>query len=293
MNNAYKDNNAYSRNNIKDMTSAHRDSMRGGARDYYTPEKDISEYYKKEGGGARREGRGRFGSFLIQWPIQMLEQQAQQLATGKSDQVGENSSVITDVDFRWLGVQNLTTVMISLVSLFLAILFSIGVALASNKVLYAYLILFAFLFHSIIPGYFISKMKKYNVGELKTGRFIAIIRKSWMFYEVIYMATIIVLLYFKNRLDWIYLKSELLIKLASHIITKRFFYKFVDHIPVEYMSSILGQIVNGLIVMGIVYLFMIYFTSKKALKERQILRDALAKEYLRPAEIIKQKAKRR
>lgn len=293
MHNAYKSNNAYTKNTPGDMSSAHRDSMRGGARDYYTPEKDISEYYKKDGGRVRREGRGRFGSFLIQWPIQMLEIQAQQLATGKADRVGENSSVITDVDFRWLGVQNLTTVMISLTSLFLAIFAAITVSLISNNVLYAYLILFAFLFHSILPGYFIYKMKKYIVGELKTGRFIGIIRKSWMFYEATYLLTIVVLLYFKDKLDWIHLKSELLVKLASHIITKRFFYKFFNQLPVEYMSSILGHIANGLIIMAIVYILMIYFTNKKALKEQQFLKDALAKEYLRPAEIIKQKARRR
>ncbi len=100
---------------------AYQDSMKGG-RDYYSPDKPIDHYYNKEDSiHAQDQQRGRFTSWLIQWPVQLLEIQMQSLAASKADKTG-TSAIVTDVDFRWIGVKNLTTVIISLWSLFLGIL---------------------------------------------------------------------------------------------------------------------------------------------------------------------------
>ena len=51
-----------------------------------------------------------FKDSMLQWPIQMLEQQLQFIASSKVDYVGATSSLITDIDFRWLGIRNLKTI---------------------------------------------------------------------------------------------------------------------------------------------------------------------------------------
>ena len=269
---------------------AYQDSIRGG-RDYYTPEKPIDHYYQKEDSiHAQDQNRGKFTSWLIQWPIQLLEIQMQSLASSKADKTG-TSAIVTDVDFRWVGIKNLTTVMISLWSLFFGILSFILIVLFSNNMLYAYLALGIFAVHFMFPGYVVTRIRKFVIGDQKTGKLAKIIRKSWGVFEAIYLSLIVGIFLFKDSVNWVEIKASFLAFLLDHAITKKFVFPHVQKIPFEYMSKILEYLFNGLLVIGIIYLIMLYVTNKTAIKAQKELEIDVAKESMRPAEIVKMKAK--
>ena len=53
------------------------------------------------------------------------------------------------------------------------------------------------------------------------------------------------------------------------------------------MDFILEHLVNGLLMGGIFYIFMAYFTNAASKKEQRKLKRAVDKEHLRPAEIVR------
>jgi hypothetical protein len=269
---------------------AYQDSMRGG-RDYYTPEKSIEQYHKKEDSiHAQDQNRGMFTSWLIQWPIQLLEIQMQSLAASKADKTGTNA-IVTDVDFRWIGIKNLTTVMISLWSLFFGILTFVLIVLFSGNMLYAYLSLAVFGIHFMFPGYVVTRIKKFIIGEEKTGKLAKIIRKSWGVFEIIYFSLVACIFIFKDTINWINIKASILAFLLDHSITKKFIYPHAEKIPFEYMPKILEYLFNELLVIGIFYLIMLFLTNKTAKAGQKDMEISIAKENMRPTEIIKMKRK--
>jgi len=269
---------------------AYQDSMKGG-RDYYTPDKPIDHYYNKEDSiHAQDQRRGGFTSWLIQWPIQLLEIQMQSLAASKADKTGTNA-IVTDVDFRWIGIKNLTTVMISLWSLFLGIITFISIVLFSGNMLYAYLAIAVFGIHFMFPGYVVTRIKKFVIGEEKTGKLAKIIRKSWGVFEIIYFGLVAAIFVFKDSINWLEIKASFLAFLLDHAITKKFIYPHAEKIPFEYMSKILEYLFNSLLVIGIFYLIMLFVTNKTAKAGQKDMEISIAKESMRPTEIIKMKRK--
>lgn len=269
---------------------AYQDSMKGG-RDYYSPDKPIDHYYnKKDSIHAQDQQRGRFTSWLIHWPVQLLEIQMQSLAASKADKTG-TSAIVTDVDFRWIGIKNLTTVIISLWSLFFGIITFISIVLFSGNMLYAYLAIAVFGVHFMFPGYVVTRIKKFVIGEDKTGKLAKIIRKSWGVFEIIYFALLASIFIFKDSIDWIDIKASFLAFLLDHSITKKFIYPHAEKIPFEHMSKILEYLFNGLLIIGIFYLIMLFITSKTAQAAQKDMEISVAKETMRPTEIIKMKRK--
>jgi len=290
MSNNYSSNNSHNSHNAHANQNHHQDSMKGG-RDYYTPEKSIENYYKKEDGiHAQDQQRGKFTSWLIQWPIQLIEIQMQSLAASKADKAG-TSAIVTDVDFRWVGIRNLTTVMISLWSLFFGIIAFISIVLFSGNMLYAYLTIAVFGVHFMFPGYVVTKIKKFVIGDAKTGKLAKIIRRSWGFFEIIYFTLVASIFIFKDSINWVDLKSSFLAFLLDHLVTKKFIYPHAEKIPFEYMSKILEYLSDSLLVIGILYLIMLFITNKTAKNEQKDMEISVAKESMRPAEIIKMKRK--
>ena len=285
--------NNYSSSHMEHGNQVHKsyqDSMRGG-RDYYTPEKPIDHYYNREDSiHAQDQRRSRFTSWLIQWPIQLLEMQMQSLAASKADKAG-TSALVTDVDFRWIGIKNLTTVMISLFSLFLGIITFILIVLFTKNMLYAYLAIALFGIHFMFPGYVVTRIKKFVIGDAKTGKLAKIIRKSWGVFEIIYFGLVASIFIFKDSINWIDIKASFLAFLLNHSITKEFIYPHVRKIPFEYMPKILELLFNSLVIIGIVYLIMLFITNKTAKSEQKDMEISVAKESMRPAEIIKMKRK--
>lgn len=269
---------------------AYQDSMKGG-RDYYTPEKPIDHYYQKEDMfHSQDQQKGRFTSWLIQWPIQLVEIQMQGLAASKADKAG-TSAIVSDVDFRWIGIKNLTTVMISLGSLLLGIITFVLIVLFTKNMLYAYLAIAVFGIHFMFPGYVVTRIKKFVIGEEKTGRLAKIIRKSWMVFEVIYFGLLACIFIFKSSIDWINIKATFLAFLLNHTLTKEFIYPHAKNIPFEYMPKILEYLADSLLVIGIFYLIMLFIVNKTAKDEQKDMEISVAKENMRPTEIIKMKRK--
>lgn len=269
---------------------AYQDSMKGG-RDYYSPDKPIDHYYNKEDSiHAQDRQRGKFTGWLIQWPVQLLEIQMQSLAASKADKTG-TSAIVTDVDFRWIGIKNLTTVLISLWSLFFGIITFISIVLFSGNMLYAYLAIAAFGIHFMFPGYVVTRIKKFVIGEEKTGKLAKIIRKSWGTFEVIYFSLVASIFIFKDSINWIDIKASFLAFLLNHTITKKFIFPHAEKIPFEHMSKILEYLFNSLLIIGIVYLIMLFVTNKTAQAGQKDMEISVAKENMRPTEIIKMKRK--
>lgn len=290
MSNNYSSNHSSHNVHANQSHRAYQDTMKGG-RDYYTPDKPIDHYYEKEDSlHAQDKQRGSFTSWLIQWPIQLLEIQMQGLAASKADKAG-TSAIVTDVDFRWIGIRNLTTVMISLWSLFFGIIAFILIALFTKNMLYAYLAIAVFGIHFMFPGYIVTRIKKFVVGEEKTGKLAKIIRKSWGVFEIIYFSLVASIFIFKDSIDWINIKASYLAFLLNHAITKKFIYPHVENIPIEYMPKILEYLFNSLLVIGICYLIMLFVTNKTARSLQKDMEISVAKESMRPTEIIKMKRK--
>ena len=76
--------------------------------------------------------------------------------------------------------------------------------------------------------------------------------------------------------------TELLI-----LVLKRFLLNFIQKLPIDKLDFIFGHLLNGLLIVTIFYILMVYFTKHSAEKERTKLQRAVDKEHLRPAQIVK------
>ena len=252
------------------------------------PEKEPQHYWKEILGDTKHQNTSSFfKDSMLQWPIQMLEQQLQFIASSKVDYVGATSSLITDIDFRWLGIRNLKTIYISTLSFLFGILAFIGISLFTKSIVGAYCVLLIILSHSFFPGYITFRMRKFILGEEKTKRFADIVRKSWLTFEMLYILSVAGLYWASSHIQWNDAKLQLLNTLEAHKVIKKLLYRFIEPLPIQHMDFILEHLVNGLLIGGIFYIFMAYFTNAASKKEQRKLKRAVDKEHLRPAEIVR------
>ena len=71
------------------------------------------------------------------------------------------------------------------------------------------------------------------------------------------------------------------------MMLKRFLLNFIQKLPIDKLDFIFGHLLNGLLIVTIFYILMVYFTKHSADKERTKLQRAVDKEHLRPAQIVK------
>jgi len=96
---------------------------------------------------------------------------------------------------------------------------------------------------------------------------------------------------FKDSINWIDIKASFLAFLLDHLITKKFIYPHAEKIHFEYMPKILEYLFNSLLIIGIFYLIMLFITNKTAKAGQRDMEISVAKESMRPTEIIKMKRK--
>ncbi|NBK99598.1 MAG: hypothetical protein EOM50_16595 [Erysipelotrichia bacterium] len=253
--------------------------------------KDPHHYWRETLGDKKAQQENSwFKDFLLHWPIQMLEQQLQQVASSKVDFVADTSALITDVDFRWLGIRNLRTIYISVLSLLTAIALFLGISLFTKSILGAYCVLLFILSHSFFPGYITFRMRKFILGPTKTQRYADILRKSWMVFEVIYIAITATVFWSISAFNWTLVKEKTLLLLESHKVFRRLFYRVVESLPINKLDFILNHLLNGLLLAGIFYILMVFIVNKRAKAEQKRINRAVDKEYLRPAEIVRKMA---
>jgi len=253
--------------------------------------KDPHHYWKETLGdkSSQRENSW-FKDFMLHWSIQMLEQQLQQVASSKVDFVADTSALITDVDFRWLGIRNLRTIYISVLSLIVGIALFLGISLFTKSILSAYCALLFVLSHSFFPGYITFRMRKFILGPAKTKRYADILRKSWMVFELVYIATTVLVYWSISAINWIIVKQQTLQLLESHKVLKRLLYRFIEPLPIDKLDFILSHLLNGLLLAGIFYILMVFLVNKRAKQEQKRIHRAVDKEHLRPAEIVRKMA---
>lgn len=251
-------------------------------------EKDPHHYWKETLGEKGQSGNSSFSrDFMLQWPIQMLEQQLQFIASSKVDYVGTTSSLITDIDFRWLGIRNLKTIYISTLSLVFGVLAFVGISLVTKSIVGAYCVLLVVLSHSFFPGYITYRMRKFVLGESKTKKFADIIRKSWATFEIIYVFSVAGFYWLIMHVNWFNAKAQILERIEAHKILRKLLLRIVEPLPIQHMNLILEHLVNCLLIGGIFYFFMIVLTNSKSKREQIKLQRAVDKEYLRPAQIVR------
>jgi len=255
--------------------------------EYIKVNKDPHQHWKETTNGNAASNGSFFKDFMMQWPIQMLERQIQFIASSKVDLVGDTSSLITDIDFRWLGIRNLRTILISTLSLSFGMIAFVLVSLLAKSILLSYIVLFTIISHSFFAGYITFRMRKFILGNTKSKRFADIVRRSWMTYELLFCFSTIGTYYIAQYINWVETKKSFLTFLESKIVLKKFLFQFVDKLPIDKLDFILGHLLNGLLIASIFYVLMVYLTSKTATKEQQKLQRAVDKEHLRPAQIVK------
>jgi len=268
---------------------SHQNIFSGG--DQRSAQKDPHHYWKETLGDKRSQQENSwFKNFMLHWPIQMLEQQLQQIASSKVDFVADTSALLTDVDFRWLGIRNLRTIYISMLSLIFGIALFLGISLITKNILGAYFVLLVVLSHSFFPGYITFRMRKFILGPTKTKRYADILRKSWMVFELLYVTVTAFVFWSSYALNWALIKELVLHFIESHKVIKRLVYRFVEPLPIDKMDFILSHLLNGLLIAGIFYILMVFITNKKAKQEQKRIHRAVDKEHLRPAEIVRKTA---
>ena len=256
-------------------------------KNYETNQKDPHKHWEGRNDSSSSQSNSIFKDFMLHWPVQALERQLQFLASSKADLVSDTNSIITDFDFRWLGIRNLKTVSFSLVSLVAGLFAFVVISLFTKNILLAYLVLFAMLSHSFFAGYIIFRMRKFILGPSKTKRYADIVRKSWVTFEFIYFSLLFGVFLLQGLFDWVSAKKYILTFIESKKVLKRVFFKAIEGLPIDKMDFILGHLLNGLLIMAIFYVLMVVLVSKKAKAESLKLQRAVDKEHLRPAEIIK------
>lgn len=268
-----------------------KESLSGG-RDFMTPGKDPHHHWKEAwGGGNEAQNSSWFKEFLMQWPIQMAEKQLQFVFASRADMIGEASALISDVDFRWLGIRNMRTILISIVSLLFSIVVFTVLTFITNSLIIAYMAFFTILSHSLFPGYVTYRMYRFVIGDSKTKRYANIIRASWAVFEGLYLSFTITLYGIQYFINWSELKTQLLVLIDSNVSLKIVFHHLAEKLPIQNMGYILEYIVNGLLVGFIFYVLAMMITYKKATQLSKQLKDSIEKEHLRPAEIVKKKAR--
>lgn len=268
-----------------------KESLSGG-RDFMTPGKDPHQHWKEAwGGGKEAQNSSWWKEALMQWPIQMAEKQLQFVFASRADMIGEASALISDVDFRWLGIRNMRTIFISMLSLLLSIVVFAALVFSTNSLLIAYMAFFTILSHSLFPGYVTYRMYKFVIGDSKTKRYAKIIRTSWAVFEGLYLSFTITLYGLRYFIDWATLKAQLLVLISGNVSLKIVFYRFIEKLPIQNIGYVIEYVVNGLLVGFIFYVFSMMIIYKKATLQSKQLKDSIEKEHLRPAEIVKKKAR--
>lgn len=293
-NSAHSSSNAYGQAGKGYGSSAYaKDSMRGG-RDFITPDKDPHHHWRDAYGNEKDGGSNSWiRNAVMHWPIQMIESQMQYVFASKADAIGETSALLTDVEFRWMGIKNISTIIISLLSLIVGIFLFVLIVYTNKNLIFAYSVMFIFLSHSFFPGYIIQRIKKFVSGEAKTKKFAQIIRNSWYGYEVSYIMIVASLYWAKDNINWVLLNEKILNFIESKRALKKIFYNFFEKIPFDKTDFIIEHIVNALIIGFIFYILAMWASGRKAGVEANKMKEAIDKEHLRPAQIIKNKTKRR
>ena len=255
--------------------------------EYIKVNKDPHQHWKETARNNTDSNGSFFKDFMMHWPIQVLERQIQFIASSKVDLVGETSSLITDMDFRWLGIRNLRTIMISSLSLLLGVTSFILISLLTKNILFSYVVLFTILSHSLFAGYITFRMRKFILGNTKSKRFADIVRRSWMTFEIFFASVTVAIYYGSAYVNWVTAKKDLLSFIESKMMLKRFLFNFIQKLPIDKLDFIFGHLLNGLLIVTIFYILMVYFTKHSADKERTKLQRAVDKEHLRPAQIVK------
>ena len=264
-----------------------------GSRDFMTPGKDPHHHWKEAWGGGRESAGSSswFKEAIMHWPIQMAEKQLQFVFASRADMIGEASALISDVDFRWLGVRNMRTILISILSLLFAIIMFTILTFITNSLVVAYMSFFIILSHALFPGYVTYRMYRFVIGDSKTKRYANIIRTSWAVFEGIYVSFTITLYGLQYFINWAELKIQFLTLIDSNASLKIIFHHIVEKLPIQNMGYIIEYVVNGLLVSFIFYVLAMMITYKKAMQLSKQLKDSVEKEHLRPAEIVKKKAR--
>lgn len=255
--------------------------------EYIKVNKDPHQHWKETAGNNTASSGSFFTDLMMQWPIQILERQIQFIASSKVDYVGDTSSLITDIDFRWLGFRNLRTIMISSISFLFGIFAFVVISLVTKSILFSYVVLFTVLSHSLFAGYITFRMRKFILGNAKSKRFADIVRRSWITFEILFIGVSLSIYYGSTYIDWVITKKNILSFLESKVVLKKLLFNISEKLPIDKLDFILGHLLNGLLIVSIFYILMVYFTKLKADKERAKLQRAVDKEHLRPAQIVK------
>ena len=130
-------------------------------------------------------------------------------------------------------------------------------------------------------------MRKFILGNTKSKRFADIVRRSWMTFEIFFASATVAIYYGSAYVNWVTAKKDLLTFIESKMMLKRFLLNFIQKLPIDKLDFIFGHLLNGLLIVTIFYILMVYFTKHSADKERTKLQRAVDKEHLRPAQIVK------